>query len=197
MLEDENIVAQLLANHGLSAERFLKEEIRSGKTPDFQVFKAASLEFFCEVKTIDKDDSLDNDLDAVSSGDIAGGTRNDPVFNRLTDDIHKAAKQFIAVNPNSQRPNVLVFVNHDAMCDERDMASVLTGQFLTANGTAYSIYSKFSEGRIKDEKFDIHLFCWVEQNQFRSLIFNQAHRAHRDRLCRLLDINPQSITNRN
>lgn len=192
-LEDEELVVKLLAEKGLRAERFSKAERRQGKTPDFRVFQDEALKFFCEVKSVEKDTWLDKKLDAAAPNQIAGGLRDDPVFNRLTDDIHQAAAQFIAVNPNSDIPSVMVFVNHDSMCDEQDMVGVLTGQFLADNGVSHRIYSKFSEGRIKNEKFLIHLFCWVEEGRFRNLMFNQAHLTHCNALCELLAYDPASI----
>lgn len=192
-LKDEELVVRLLANKGLRAERFSKTEIRQGKTPDFRVFHDEELKFYCEVKSVEKDTWLDKKLNAATPGEIVGGFRDDPVFNRLTDDIHKAVAQFLAVNPDTAIPNVMVFVNHDSMCDEQDMIAVLTGQFLADDGTAHRIYAKFSEGRIKYEKYAIHLFCWVEKECIRALTFNQAHPAHCNVLCELLGYDPNCI----
>ena len=136
-LEDEELVVRLLQNKGLRAERFSKAERREGKTPDFRVFKDDVLKSFCEVKSVEKDAWLDKKLDAATLGEIVGGLRDDPVFNRLTDDIHKAVAQFLAVNPDAAVPNLVVFVNHDSMCDEQDVAAVLSGQFLADEGTAH------------------------------------------------------------
>ncbi len=192
-LDDEKLVIKLLAEKGLLAERFPKTEIGQGKTPDFRVFKDGALRFFCEVKSIDEDKWLDNKLNAVHPSQTVGGYRNDPVFNRLTDDIHKAAAQFLAVNPNAETPNVMVFVNHDSMCDEQDMIGVLTGQFLADDRSSHRIYSKFSEGRIKNEKYLIHLFCWVEQERLHALMFNQAHLVQCTALCDLFACDPTTI----
>ena len=52
----------------------------------------------------------------------------------------------------------MVFVNHDSMCYEQDMIGVLTGQFLADDRSSHPIYEKFSKGRIKNEKYLIHLF---------------------------------------
>lgn len=192
-LEDEDIVVNLLTGKGLRAERFSKAERRQGKTPDFRVFQGETLKFFCEVKSVEDDTWLDRKLDAAAPGQVVGGLRDDPVFNRLTDDIHQATAQLLAVNHDSSVPNVMVFVNHDSMCDEQDMISVLTGQFLADDGTSHRIYTKYSEGRIKNDKFLIHLFCWVEEGKFRMLTFNQAHPAHCNVLCELLSYDPARI----
>lgn len=175
--EDEEMVASILGTRGLHSRRFSKTEKRNGKTPDFRVFKDDALKFYCEVKTVSRDNRLDEQLASSAMGEVVGGARNDPVFNRLTDDIHTAHAQFLAVNPSGEVPNVLVFVNHDSNCDERDMASVLTGEFVAADGSKHSIYKSFSEGRISDEKFAIHLYCWVENDKIQSMMVNEAHPA--------------------
>lgn len=191
--EDEKLVVNLLAEKGLRAERFSKVEIGQGKTPDFRVFKDGVLMFFCEVKSVEEDRWLDKLLDAAAPGQIVGGLRNDPVFNRLSDDIHQAATQFLAVNPNSEIPNVMVFVNHDSMCYEQDMVAVLTGQFLDVDGSSHCIYNKFSEGRIKNEKYLIHLFGWVKDERFLDLMFNQAHLEQYTALCEMFAYDPAII----
>lgn len=190
--EDEELVVKLLATKGLSAKHFSKTERRQGKTPDFRVFKEEELKFFCEVKSVENDTWLDKKIDAAAPCEISGGSRDDPVFNRLTDDIHKAAAQFSAVNSDAV-PNVMVFVNHDFLCDEQDMVAVLAGKFLADDGAAHPIYKKFSEGRIKNEKYDIHLFCWVEGDRFRALTFNLAHPIHSTALCNLLGYDQNRI----
>lgn len=192
-LEDEEVVVKLLDDKGLRAERYSKAERRQGKTPDFRVFHGEELKFLCEVKSVENDTWLDKKLDAATSGEIVGGFRKDPVFNRLTDDVRTAVAQFLAVNSDAAVPNVMVFVNHDPMCDEQDMVAVLTGQFLADDGTTHRIYAKFSEGKIKNEKYAIHLFCWVENGCLRALTFNQANPVHCNVLSELFGYDPNRI----
>ena len=87
----------------------------------------------------------------------------------------------------------MVFVNHDSMCYEQDMIGVLTGQFLADDRSSHPIYEKFSKGRIKNEKYLIHLFCWVEQERFRALMFNQAHLEQYTALCEMFAYDPAII----
>ena len=62
---------------------------------------------------------------------LVGGSRNDPVYNRIADDIHQAVRQFDAVNPDLEHPNVLAFLNDPGShSDYGDLIGVLTGQFL-------------------------------------------------------------------
>lgn len=95
--KEEQIIEDYLKSIGLYCIRFSKAEMRQGKTPDYRVYKNNELKFFCEVKTVE----------AIGVGG------DDPVFNKLTDDIHEAMKQFNAVNLEENYPNVLAFVNHN------------------------------------------------------------------------------------
>jgi hypothetical protein len=192
-LNDEELVAKLWEKDGFHTERFTKAEKRKGKTPDFRVYQGNSLVFYCEVKSIEKDTWPEDKLAVVKPGESTGWERNPPVFNRLTDDIHTAVKQFNAVNPEAKIPNVLTFVNHDRYCGLPDLLGVLTGRFFADDGSSVLIYAKFSRGRIRKEKDRIHLFCWVEDEQFRSRLFNDASEGHYQALCRLLSVDPDMV----
>ena len=180
MNNTEEFVANELSKQGLYCQRFSKSEIKKGKTPDYRVFRSDQFEFFCEVKEIKKDD-------------WAQGLRNDPIFNRLTDDIHTAVKQFDAVNPDNSSPNVLAFVNNDRMCGSLDLIGVLTGGLLLEGGGMAEIYQKFSKGRIKNEKDRINLYLWYDSFKANKVLFNQNNDKHLKKLCRCFNIDPGSI----
>ncbi len=191
---NEIIVDKLLRSKGLRGERFSKDDMRKSRTPDFRVFEGDILKFYCEVKTIDYDKWLDNRLAEVPPGTIAGGLRSDPIFNRLVDDIHTAIKQFDAINPDVEFPNVLALVNHDRLCGVQDLWSVLTGCFIGEGGTADYIYPQYSEGKLKEEKQRIHLYLWVDEFVGTKYVFNQSgNRPHEVNLCTLFGIDPKAI----
>lgn len=75
-------------------------------------------------------------VNSAAPGELVGGARNDPIFNRLTADIHEAVKQFDAVNRDQEYPNVLALVNHDDMCGFNDVLGILTGNFYASDGGA-------------------------------------------------------------
>ncbi len=179
--------------HGLKAERFSTAEIGQGKTPDFRVLRSGKLVAFCEAKHIQYDDWLDEKLETARAGELVGGLRHDPIFNRLVGHVHKAYKQFTAVNPNREYPNVLVFMNSDKQCDNRDLVAVMTGNAYIEGGGVESIYTAYSEGRIKEEKFAIDLYLWFDESKgegqkgFHYFISNGPHYAA---LCALLGTDP-------
>ncbi|GAB6040370.1 hypothetical protein [Endothiovibrio diazotrophicus] len=152
MNDDEKIVKDFLESKGLTPEHFSKDKVWTGKTPDFQVFFNGEFQFFYEVKGSPEDSWLDKELEEAKPYQLVGGSRNDPIFNRLTNDIHQAIKQLDAVNGERKNPNVLALVNHDEMCGFNDLLGVLTGNYYTEDGDAHPIYSQFSHGRIRDEK---------------------------------------------
>lgn len=191
---DEKRIAAYLSDRSLSTSRFSKGERRGGKTPDFRVLKNDSKVAFCEVKSVVRDTWLDRLLAKAAPGNIAGGLRSDPVFNRLTDDIHTAVKQFDAVNPNCEAPNILGLVNHDKNCGFLDLLAVLTGNFYGTEGP-YPIYRQFSEGRIKDDKSRIHAYIWLDDFRPTRVLFSRTHSEHHINLCALLGFDEAEIRN--
>jgi hypothetical protein len=67
---DLDLVATYLAAHGLSTERFSKEETLTGKTPNFRIRKGGVIVAYCEVKGPQEDHWL--------------GVRSDPTLVILT-----------------------------------------------------------------------------------------------------------------
>jgi len=50
MNKDEKLICELLTLYSLVAKRFSKTETRKGKTPDFQVFRDETFQFFLRGK---------------------------------------------------------------------------------------------------------------------------------------------------
>ncbi len=190
---DEDRVKRYLEERGFTAERFSKVETRSGKTPDFRVFRNGELLFYCEVKSSPKDRWIDEQLSDAAPGELVGGARGDPIFNRLTADIHEVVKQFDAVNKDQKHPNILVLVNHDDMCGFKDLLGILTGNFYADDGTAHPIYRQFSHGRTRSEKGKVHLFIWLDDHKPDHLLFSQTDEAHHAMVCEAFGINQNEI----
>jgi hypothetical protein len=190
---DEERVKGYLEDRELTAERFSKADTRAGKTPDFRVFRKGEFQFYCEVKSSPEDRWLDDQLNNAETGELVGGDRNDPIYNRLTSDIHESMKQFDAVNKDQKYPNVLALVNHDDICGFNDLLGILTGNFYANDGTAHPIYRQFSHGRIKDEKRNIHLFIWLDDHNSDLLLFSQTDEAHHAALCNTFGVQPNEI----
>ena len=190
---DEERVKSYLEDQCFTAERFPKAETRAGKTPDFRVSQDSELLFYCEVKSSAEARWLDEQLNGAAPGELVGDTRSDPIFNRLTADIHEAVKQFDAVNKNQEYPNVLALVNHDDMCGFNDLLGILTRNFYANDGTAHPIYRKFSHGRIKDEKGKIHLFIWLDDHKPDRLLFGQSNDHHHATLCAVFGVDQNEI----
>ncbi len=190
---DEEKVKRYLEERGVTVERFSKAEMRSGKTPDFRVLRNGEFIFYCEVKSSPEDRWLDEQLNNAAPGELVGGARNDPIFNRLTADIHEAVKQFDAVNKKQEYPNVLALVNHDDKCGFNDLLGILTGNFYANDGTVHPIYRQFSHGRIKEEKGRIHLFIWLDDYKPDRLLFSQAEQAHHASVCAAFGVDQNEI----
>ncbi len=160
MNTDESKALHFLKKYGLNAKRFTKREKRQSKTPDFQVFKENELVFYCEVKSIDKDDF--EDLVAQHGFYVRVG--KDPIDDIISAKIHKACQQFDAVNEKLEYPNVLIFVNQERTYDWKygGLQRVVTEIVPLSNGTYLHVGSKAIDGRIKSEKFNIQLYIWID-----------------------------------
>jgi hypothetical protein len=192
-LDSEQIAKEFLSGYKLRSERFSKEQLQSIKTPDFKVYKNDDLIFYCEVKNTEKDTWLDKRLELVAPGEFAGDVRNDPIFNRLSAHIHKAGKQFDAVNPNLDFTNVLVFYNQDRKSGFLDLIAVVTGNFLAEGGESFPIYKNFSEGRIKEDIQKIHLFIWLDAFKPHRFLFNTTNVNYRNILCPVFNYDPNNL----
>src|SRR5258708_38927219 len=144
-LDGEARVHAYLTGTGLRVERFTKDEMCQGRTPDFRVFSGDELAFYCEVKTAQEDDWLDQQLAKVPPGTLAGGSRNDSTYNRVSSHVHSAVGQFDAVNPAMERPNALAIVNGDRADGFTDLIQVLTGNAYCESGQVIPMFRAFSE----------------------------------------------------
>ena len=186
---DLAIVEKILQSHGLTPQRFTKAEMRAGRTPDYRVMRGDALVAFCEVKS-PRDDWLDDQLDEAAPGQIVGGLRDDPVFNRLSRIIEKAASQFDAVNADREFPNVLFLVNHDTASDYGDLRETLTGMFFAEDGTRYPTVKHVSEGKIKEAKFRIDAYAWFdrETGRLQGWMFSESKPEHVVAICSMFGL---------
>lgn len=191
----EMLACEALSEHGMRAERFAKHEIGRTRTPDFRVFRADELVSFCEAKHIQHDAWLDNKMRNARPLEIVGGGRPDPIFNRLATHIHEAAQQFEAVNSAHTCPNILAFANSDHLCEFLDLIRVLTGNEYTDTGEVDPIFTQYSEGQIKMEKYRIDLYLWKDiriGGDPRVRYFYVESSLHYKRLCELFGSDPRN-----
>lgn len=192
-MDAEELVKNFLEGYDLTVERFSKKEMKAGKTPDFKVATKEGFPFYCEVKNSEKDSWLDEQLDAAEEGIVVGGVRKDPVFNRLTSHIHKARKQFDAVNPEEEKANLLTIYNEDRNYGFLDLLAVTTGNFYADDGTSHPIYKNSSEGRAKADIEKIHLFIWLDAHKPHRFSFNPKNSKFQSELCSIFGFNPNEL----
>lgn len=178
--KSEEAVKYWLENHGLTVELFSKPEMHAGKSPDFKVMKCGEMLFYCEVKNPQEDKWLDNMLDDAPKGEIVGGLRCDPIFNRLEKHFKKAVAQFKSVNENHCYPNVLIFVNEDHLSDFRDFREKLTGYFTSEDGTKSKTMRALHEGPIGTDVDFIDLVMWFQEGALQMRLFNDPNKMHYD-----------------
>jgi len=193
---DVSLVERLIFGQpGITLQRFEDREIVAGSTPDFKVLRCANLVAFCEVKS-PRDDWLEGQIMAVPPGQIAGGVRSDPTFNRLARHVKKAASQFNAVNAGRAVPNILVFVNHADASHAGDLIETLTGTCLTDSGERIpTVRRHISERWIGQARHQIDLYIWIDRktSSVQYLFNDEASTPVVAGLCDLLGLDPSNI----
>jgi hypothetical protein len=161
--DDLSVVERLLfKKSGIVLERFNRHETLAGRTPDFKVMRDGKLFAFCEVKS-PRDDWLEEQIETAPPGQLVGGPRSDPTFNRIARHIEKAASQLHAVNADHALPNILVFVNHADASHRGDLVETLTGTFETESGGRFPTVRHISEGRLGKVRDQIDLYIWIDR----------------------------------
>ncbi len=110
---DEALVLGYWQGEGFQVRSFAKNEMRDLKTPDFRLSRDGVEVVLCEVKSFLRDEWLEDQLKQAAPGELVGGLRPDPIFNRISNAVHTAFKQFESVNFDHRLLNFLFFVNHD------------------------------------------------------------------------------------
>ena len=193
----EQRAIEFFAQYRLTCVRYTKDELRAGgKTPDFKVFNGKEFVLYSEAKHIQEDLWLDNELKVSSPGTLVGGLRPDPIPNRIAADIYTTAKQFIAVNPNHEYPNVLVLTNSDHQCNISDLKAVIDGNIEFDSGVIEPMFKHVSEGRIRVPKRMIDLYVWCNEAlgaKYKYQLRFMRGSKHLIRLCALFGADPEKI----
>jgi len=195
---DEALVLGYWQGEGFEVGSFAKNEMRDLRTPDFRLSRDGVKVALCEVKSFQRDEWLENQLKDAALGEPAGGLRPDPIFNRISNAVHTAFKQFESVNSDHRLLNFLFLVNHDTSAKPEDLDRVLTGYEDPLHGRLDPTCTQFSEGRIREDKKRIDLYVWMDflkpdKIPPRRLFFGNWET--RESVCRLLGIDPATVKN--
>jgi hypothetical protein len=159
---DEALTLGYWQGKGFDVGSFAKNEMRDFKTPDFRLSLGGVEVALCEVKSFQKDSWLEDQLKNAPDGELVGGLRPDPIFNRISNAVHTAYKQFDSVNSDHRLLNFLFLVNHDTSAKPDDLDRVLTGYENPRMGLFEPTCAQFLEGRIREEKYKIDLYVWFD-----------------------------------
>ena len=196
---DEAFVVGYWQKEGFDVGGFSSLEKNTGKTPDFRLCRNGVEVAFCEVKSFQRDNWLEEQIKNARPGEIVGGARPDPIFNRITNSIHTAFHQFESVNPDHRLLNFLFLANHDTSARPEDLDRVLTGFENPRLGILEPTCIQFAGGRILREKTRIDLYVWIDF-QSDGTIRSREYRVlgnweTRQWVCGLLGIDPGLVKN--
>jgi len=193
---DEALVLGYWQGNGFEVASFSNNEIRDFKTPDFRLSREGIAVALSEVKSFQRDAWLDEQMKKMPAGELAGGIRPDPIFNRISNAVHTAFKQFGSVNSSHELYNFLVLINHDPGARPEDLDRVLTGYEDPLHGCFEQTCVRFSEGRIREEKKNIDLYVWMDflkadSLRVRRLFFGNP--GTQESVCKLLGIDSENV----
>jgi hypothetical protein len=160
----EQIIIEELSRRGLRAERFSKEEMKTGQTPDFRTYRGDEFAFYCEVKDINDADPLWNHTCEVAPGikraeQLKRGFIGDLA---IADKIEKAVRQFSAVDPSRSQLRVVAFVNlHD-----RVYLDVLRELLYGAESARWEWTTDDARSRVERVRMEIDAYWWIERHDF-------------------------------
>ncbi|MGO9318092.1 MAG: hypothetical protein ACLPXT_01735 [Terracidiphilus sp.] len=199
LTSDEAFVLGYWQSKGFEVSSFAKREMRDLKTPDFRLSRDGVEVALCEVKSFQQDSWLEDQLKNAKPGELVGGLRNDPVFNRVSNAIHTAFKQFESVNSDHRLLNFLFLFNHESSAGPVDLDRVLTGREDPRHGLYDLTCEQFSEGRIRLEKHRVDLYVWFEldllkKGKRRSTEYRVCGNPKtQEQVCSLLGIDPATV----
>lgn len=137
---------------------------RTGSTSDFELVHDGQRVFVCELKDFENTEpSVENGWNIVHHADgSVESFRKSNAINRISKDIAKAHKQLIKYS----EPKILVFLNHTSRLNVGDFDETFRGYIILGeeNGVRYTNTAArpASEGKIKELKWEIDLYIWVD-----------------------------------
>jgi hypothetical protein len=155
---EEALIRELAFDaNDIEAERYSDSDLKRGKTPDFKLFKHASLCGFCEMKS-PRDDVV---FEAPESGFVV--RKNLPFYRKLGSHIRRAALQFDAVNPNHRLPNILAFVTHSPEIERRDLIPTIAGLPPPPDiGRRIFMLGRKMQEQVMHAARAVDLFLWID-----------------------------------
>jgi hypothetical protein len=167
-------------------QRFSKEEMAKGKTPDFKLMKGSGLRGYCELKS-PRDDWVFELPGDTKPGESVAETRPSPTSNNLARQIESAVEQFDAVNPDHKLPNVLVIANHAPGRTRSDLHVALTG-IQVPDGPRLFTLEPDRQKQICEAARRVDLFLWIDPQTRTWQHAYPSDAVHRETACALLGI---------
>lgn len=167
MDENETIAANFFSRNMLRADKIPESLVDGVRSPDLRVFNGDDFVCFAEVKTLLPDTRLDEAL--VVAAPLQVVDVSESVYNRIASNIKNAGRQFAAINPSHEHPNVLVFVNKRD-CDVTDLRMALGG--VRVPGITINVIGQDTREQVQEGMQQIDACVWLESNAQATVIFN-------------------------
>jgi ribosomal protein L30 len=142
---------------GITLERYSDAELKTGKTPDFKLYKDDKLCGYCEMKS-PRDDYV---FEKPAPGEAAI-RKNLPFHRKLGSHIRHASALFHTVNPDHSVPNIMVFVTHAPDIERRDLHATIAGLPAPEAGKRVFMLSRKMQEQVLDAARKTDLFLWID-----------------------------------
>jgi hypothetical protein len=145
----------------------------STKTADYELMASGSRIAVVEVKTLEAQPMSEARGWTIEhqSEHTWSGTRRDNAPRRVASHVHGAAKQL----EHYTNPKVLVFLNEESFADVRDLDEAVQGTLMYGSESAGYVINtasmRIAEGRIRDERWLIDLYIWIEPRRGPRTVF--------------------------
>ena len=100
-------------------------------------------------------------LEKPESGEMAI-RKNLPFHRKLGNHIRHAGRQFDAVNPEHNVPNIMVFVSHAPDIERRDLHLTIAGMSAPELGKSIFMLSRKAQEQVLGAARKIDLFLWID-----------------------------------
>ena len=156
--EDEKHAKLFLEKYNLIVEKY--DNTNEEKRPDFRVLNKKDLVLFAEIKTFfsDTNESL----------------LHNTIYNKFSERINDAYKQFNSVNSLRMVPNVLFLFSQDFRVDWNKFQSFLNGYY--NYGSGFLNLKKFRDGRNIKSLHYIDLYIWLYNDSMKLFYINNYER---------------------
>jgi hypothetical protein len=148
---DKNDLKKVEEYFKLIGINYKKIEETDTKTPDYKIMNENnSIIAYCEVKSV-----------YLTFNEEINGYKHATTSNKLEKDIRRACEQFMAVNPEHQHPNILLWYSHDFQLNRMNLLELIQGHISCGNMRIKDLSAQ--RARIDKQLHIVDCHIWMQE----------------------------------